>query len=125
MYNESRGHTPDNLIWHGKDYQNVTVCLFVPERDHILEGHSDMLANNFTAIYDTVSSPDSVYESGSHDNRKVFFKDSEKATYSPKFLTKTIVEYNEDQTAGFIVTAMPAKKEGGNVGKQVYPEDNV
>ena len=125
MYDEKVGHTPDNLIWKGKDHKNATVCLFVPERDHILEGHGEIIGNNFTAVYDSVSSPDSVYESGSRDNREVFFKDSEEATYHNRLITKTVVEYNTARTAGFIVTAMPVKKVGGNIGVRTYPENDV
>lgn len=66
-------HTKDNEIWKGKDHENRTVRLYVPERDHILNGH-DIMGNNFTAIYDTVQSPRAVYKSGESDNREFFLK---------------------------------------------------
>ena len=37
---------------------------------------------------------------------------------------KTIVEY-QDKESGFIVSAFVSKKEGGNVGKKIYPEDKL
>lgn len=117
-----RGHTNDNIIWSGKDHNSVTVKLYVNERDHIIESH-EVMENNFTAIYDTVESPDSVYESGDigyRGKRAVFFKRTKNATYFP-LLTKAIVEYNDERTEGFIVTAFPRKKEDGNVGVRTYP----
>lgn len=125
MYDESRGHTCETLIWTGTDHKNATVCLFTPERDHILARHDTPMGNNFTAIYDSVEAPDEVFESGSVDNREVFFKASSCATYYPGLITKTVVEYNPERTEGFIVTAMPVKKVGGNVGVRTYPESNV
>ena len=125
MYDEKRGHTSDSLIWKGIDHKSTTVCLFAPERDHILDGHDVPMGNNFTAIYDSVSSPDSVYKSGEYDNREVFFKLSSEASYFPRFMTKTIVEYDASRTNGFIVTAMPVKKVGGNIGVRTYPEEEL
>ena len=118
MKPENNDHTKKNLIWSGKDHQNITVNLYVKERDHILESHGEMLGNNFTAIYDSVEHPDEVYDSGEFDNRSVFFKKSEEATYYPRFFTKTIVEYNSEGTTGFIVTSMPKEKVGGNIGRR-------
>ena len=125
MSEADRAHTKENLIWQGKDYENKTVSLYVNERDHIINGHeNELIADNFTAIYDSVEDPGSVYEGGNatnaHGNRKVFFKKSEVATYYPRFFTKTIVEYPNDES-GFIVSAFVSKKEGGNVGKKIYP----
>lgn len=118
-------HSKENLIWSGTDYQNRSVSLYVADRDHILDRHGEIMGNNFTAIYDTVENPDSVYESGEFDNREVFFKKSTEATYGQKFLTKAVVEYNENNTSGFIVTSLPTKKEGGNVGQRIYPKDKL
>ena len=125
MAEKDREHSKDNLIWSGKDHRNRTVNLYTKERDHILERHGEIMGNNFTAVYDTVEHPDSVYESGEYDNREVFFKKTTEATYGEKFFTKTIVEYEQSNTSGFIVTALPQKKEGGNVGQRTYPEDDV
>lgn len=128
MSEMDRAHSKENLIWSGQDYQNKTVSLYAAERDHIINGHNDQISENFTAIYDSVESPDSVYEGGvaknNHGVRKVFFKKSAIATYYPKFLTKTVVEYPTDDN-GFIVTAFVTGKEGGNVGRKLYPEEDV
>ena len=118
-----REHTKETLIWSGKDFQSKTVRLYERERDHILDRHGDIMGNNFTAVYDSVEHPDSVYYSGEGDTRKVYFKMSPEATYTPKYYTKTVVEFDEGDTEGFIVTAMPSKKEGGNVGSRIYPEE--
>ena len=69
-----------------------------------------------------MENPDSVYYSAEGESREVFFKMSPEASYTPKFLTKTIVEFDQEKTEGFIVTAMPSKKEGGNIGDRIYPE---
>jgi len=111
-----------DLIWSGKDCFSRDVCLYVQERDHIIARHPDM-NDNFTAIYDTVTSPDSVFESPSHCNREVMYKRAVSATYHP-LITKVIVEYNVPETGtGHIVTAFPNKQVGGNVGKQKYPQE--
>lgn len=120
-----RKHSKENLIWSGKDYKSRTVNLFVYERDHILDRHGEIMGNNFTAVYDTVQDPDAVYNSAEGDDRKVYFKMSPEATYTPRYLTKTIVEFNKEETEGFIVTAMPSKKEGGSVGDKIYPEEGL
>lgn len=126
MDEKSRCHSPETLIWSGVDYKKRPVSMYTYERDHILDGHSVPMADNFTAIYDTIVAPDSVYESGEFDNREVFFKKTAKATYYPNLLTKVIVEYNTPTGSdGYVVTAFPAKKEGGNVGVRVYPESEL
>lgn len=127
MDEKSCYHSRESLIWSDVDYKKRTVSMYTYERDHILEGHSSPMADNFTAIYDTIVAPDSVYESGEFDNREVFFKNSEEATYYPKLLTKVVVEYNNTPMGsdGFVVTAFPTKKEGGNVGVRVYPESEL
>ena len=124
-----RKHTKENLIWQGKDYENKTVSLYVNERDHIINDHeNEPIAHNFTAIYDSVESPESVYEGGeasnAHGDRKVFFKKSAIASYYPDYYTKTIVEYQTEKS-GFIVSAFTSKKEGGNVGKKLYPKEEL
>ena len=123
MVRDLTEHTEANRINTIQDYKSRTVKLFVQERDHIIDHHG-IMSNNFDAIYDSVSNPDSVYKSGSHDTREVFFKNSPYASYSSRFITKTIVEY-DDSNEGFIVTAMPVGKEGGNVGQKLYPEDEL
>ena len=117
-------HSKENLIWTGQDHKGRSVSLFTRERDHIIE-HHDIMGNNFTAVYDSVEDPDSVYDSAEYDNREVFFKKSTIATYSTNFFTKTIVEYEQDNKSGYIVTSMPSKKEGGNVGQRTYPENEI
>ncbi len=117
-------HSKENLIWSGKDHKGRSVSLFTGERDHIIEHHGIMW-NNFTAVYDSVEQPDAVYESGEYDNREVFFKKSSIPTYSTKYYTKTIVEYEKSNDSGYIVTSLPSKKEGGNVGQRTYPENEI
>lgn len=108
-----------DLIWTGKDYQSRWVSLYVQERDHIYNEHCEM-QNNFTALYETITDPDSVYASASHPNREVLFKATQTADYSP-LITKTIVEYDREEVeTGHVVTSFPTRKEGGNVGKQLY-----
>ena len=125
MPNDERAHSKQNRIIEIEDYKGASVSLYTPERDHILEHHDVPMGENFHAIYDSVQSPDSVYESGTHDNREVYFKKWASATYGTKFYTKTIVEYDTDRTVGNIVTAMPSKREGGNVGVRLYPDEEL
>lgn len=65
----------DSLIWQGTDYRSRTVSLYEHERDHILE--HEIMGKNFTAIYETVERPDSVFLSTQNPEREVFFKVSE------------------------------------------------
>ena len=106
MYDVALGHTKESLIWKGEDYMQRTVCLFVPERDHILDGHNQDVANDFTKIYDSVSDPDFVYKSLYDETRDVCFKQTHSENPNPKFYTKTVVEYSGDKTKGVIVTSM-------------------
>lgn len=114
------GRTKEDLIWQGKDYKSRTVSLFVYERDHICE--HEVMQNNFTAIYDTVEMPDSVYESEYDAEREVFFKKTNKATYGSKFYTKVVVAYPEKGGKGYVVSAWPQPDEKGGIGDQIYPE---
>lgn len=111
----------DDLIWVGTDHKNREVVLSVDQRDHIIDNHFAM-SNNFTSIYDTVKSPNSVYKSAEFEDREVFFGKNKGATYETfGMMTKVIVEYVDD--AGRIVTAFPVRKEGGNIDIKIYPED--
>ena len=110
-----------DLIWTGKDYLSRDVSLYVPERDHIANEH-EIMGENFTAIYDTITSPSCVYSSQSHPQcREVMFKTSKLATYYP-LATKVIVDYSGEEGKGNVVTAFPTKQEGGNVGQQLHPK---
>lgn len=110
----------DTLIWSGKDYQSRTVSLFEYDRDHIME--HEIMQDNFTAIYDTIVSPDSVYQSSESEVREVFFKRSKEANYRAGLLTKAVVEYTMEGGDGYVVTAWPQPKETGGIGDQLYPK---
>lgn len=113
--------TKKDEIWSGKDYASRTVTLYVQERDHIAE-HEEMQLN-YTAIYDTIQNPDVVYASKSYpENREVMYKRTNTASYYP-LITATVVEYTRGEVdSGHVVTAFSTKKEGANIGQQLYPE---
>lgn len=85
---------------------------------HVVKNHS-IMGKNKDAIEDTIESPDAVYKSRDYDTRKVFFKESMKATYSTKFKTKVIVDYS-NENHGEIVTAFPAPNEEGGTSDEIY-----
>lgn len=116
--NQSRNK--EDLIWKGKDYQARTVSLYVQERDHIME--HEIVQDNFTAVYDTIESPDTVYQSAESSDREVFFKRSEEATYGKGLLTKAVVEYTMEGGDGFVVSAWPQREEKGGIADKLYPE---
>lgn len=114
-------------IWTETDYAGRKISLYVNERDHIYEGHTEM-RDNFHAIAETIRDPDAVYTSASSPTREVFFGSCASASYSQKgFATKAIVEFDCDKTYedGYIVTAFAKKKEGGNVGNVLYKKSDV
>jgi len=115
-------HTKSTEIWKGKDPENRVVRLYEPERDHIISEH-DIMGQNFTAIYDTIEMPQSIYKSGESDDREVYFKKSKQASYGSRFYTKAVVQFNKEGTEGYIVTAFPHSKEGGNIGERTYPKN--
>lgn len=119
--NDAR-HNKDTEINSVIDPRNRKVKLYVDERDHIIMEHP-VMGRNFTAIYDTIQSPKAIYDSGECDNREVYFKKSELATYGTKYYTKAIVEFDATRKEGYIVTAFPHEKEGGNIGERTYPDD--
>ena len=112
------GRNKKDLIWKTTDYKARAVSLYVQERDHIC--NHQMMQNNFNAVYDTVSSPDSVYASSQNSNREVFFKASAEATYYRSCITKVIVEYPMNGDEGHVVTAFPQKKEEGGINEKLY-----
>lgn len=114
---DGKERTKETLIWSTEDYKSRTVSLYAAERDHIEEHHPNM---DFREIKKCVANPDSVYTSGTSDEREVMFRKPDgKSIY-----TKTVVEYEENGN-GFVVTALPTKKEGGNVGEKLYPESGL
>ena len=116
----------NKIIWETTDYKSRSVVLRSKEKKHILEGHGIMgRKENMSAIKSTVESPDFVYDSAEIPSREVYFSGSAGASYEARNLqTKVIVEHVGSST-GYIVTAFPVNKVGGNIGKKLYPEDDV
>ena len=103
-----------------KDYQgNKVICTTQRWSNHIIANH-EIMKNNKKAVEETVSSPDSVYNSANYPTRKVFFKQSASATYGSTLTTKVIVEYDDSTNEGEIVTAFPAKGERGGISNAVF-----
>lgn len=99
---------------------NKVFCTRKQWYSHIVTNHG-MMARNQEAVKETINSPDNVYKSEEHDNRKVFFKKTATATYGTKFNTKVIVEYTKPGE-GEVVTAFPTKDEKGGIGDVEYPK---
>lgn len=99
---------------------NKVTCSRQQWFGHIVKNHA-IMSQNKEAVEETVNQPDKVYRSEDYENRRVFFKVSSSATYSNRFHTKVIVEYNKT-CAGEIVTAFPTKDVKGGIGDVIYPE---
>lgn len=88
---------------------------------HVIVGHQ-IMKNNKEAVEETITSPDIVFQSGEYDKREVYFKETSSASYSNKFKTKVIVEYDESDV-GEIVTAFPIKDVKGGIGNVIYQKE--
>lgn len=99
------------------DGKNI-ICSSQTWYSHIVNNHSIMYSNK-NAVEETISDPDTVYQSSDYTERKVFFKTSTSASYSPKLKTKVIVEYNSTNS-GEVVTAFPVKDEKGGISNVIY-----
>lgn len=105
------------------DYNgNEVVCSKGQWYSHIVKNHNIMYKNS-DAVEDAITTPDIVYNSDQYDDRKVFFKSSDIATYGKKFKTKVIVEYDSDNN-GEVVTAFPVKEIKGGISDVVFESKN-
>lgn len=105
-------------IFNVTDYNGrQVICSEERWNVHIAAGHK-IMQNNIAAVKDTITEPDSVYESNQTPKREVYFKKSLKPTYKDKFSTKVIVEYENE--VGEVVTAFPQPTESGGIGNVLY-----
>lgn len=104
-------------------FGNNVTCTNSTWYYHIVTNHG-IMSKNISAIVDTINDPDYVYEDKDYDSRKNFLKESTKATYSPKFTTKVVIEYDMNDE-GSVVTAYPINKNSkGGVGAEIYCKQN-
>ena len=84
-----RGDRMGNAI-EEEDYRGrKVICTDRTWNEHIVSGH-EIMKKNKEAVIDTIQNPDSVYVSSTNPSRDVYFKQSNKSTYS--LFTKVIVE---------------------------------
>lgn len=103
------------------NYRGVAVfCTEDRWKNHIVAGHT-IMEENIEAVKDTISDPDSVYESSRNPKREVMFKQSPHSTYN--IYTEVVVEYNSSYSgvvSGEVVTAFPNNAERGGIGNALY-----
>ena len=114
--------------WVCKDPMSVTVTMYEDDfQNHILV-HHPIMGKNESAIKETVSDPDRIYDDKEDMKRRVYLKSSTSATYSKKNLsTKVIIEDTSHVwTDARVVTAFPVRKEGESDVRQIYkrPDEN-
>ena len=106
-----------------EDYRGrKVICTDRTWNEHIVSGH-EIMKKNKEAVIDTIQNPDSVYVSSTNPSRDVYFKQSNKSTYS--LFTKVIVENKLE--IGEIVTAFPTKGQKGGIGNVIYikPKNSI
>ncbi len=111
---------PEGCIWRVSDYKQRTVSLYVNERDHIINNHPDM-GTSFDKIYDSIKTPDAVYQSSQSTIREVYFKSTTSPNPAKPLVIKTIVEY-DNYDDGKIITSFRQPKIGGGISDQLYPK---
>ena len=110
----------DNKVFTVNNYRGEAVfCTKERWENHIVAGHP-IMEENIEAVKDTISDPDSVYESSKIPKREIMFKQSPHSTY--KGFTKAIVEYSSYSgvVSGEVVTAFPKESERGGIGNVLY-----
>lgn len=76
----------------------------------------EIMIDNSEAIKETIEKPDTIFESNEYTNRDVYFAKPLCATYSKYGLyTKVVVEMDETNNSGLIVTAFPSPSMSGNI----------
>lgn len=109
----------DEIRWQQKDYQSGTITLYNEDYRHLIN-HAVMVRNE-EAIKETIKDPDFVERDKNTEDRRVFYRYTEIATYYPKKSTGVIVEYADaTQTDGRVVTAFAARIEGKKDAERVY-----
>lgn len=109
-----------NDIFTVNNYRGESVsCSEEQWKVHISRNHP-IMARNIDAVKDTITDPDTVYESNTNPKREVSFKKSPYSSY--RCLTKVIVEYKSyaGATYGEVVTAFPKETETGGIGNVVH-----
>lgn len=110
----------DNNIFTVNNYRGEAVfCTKERWENHVVAGHP-IMEKNIEAVKDTISDPDSVYESSRNPKREVMFKRSPYSTQ--KIFTEVVVEYSSYSgvVSGELVTAFLNNAERGRIGNVLY-----
>lgn len=108
------------LRWQVSGFESTSITLYQEDYEHLI--NHKIMANNEEAIKETVIEPDVVELDKNSEVRRVFYKETPKATYYPlKKYTGVVVEYADlTRTDGRIVTSFPTKKVGKENATRVY-----
>ena len=94
---------------------NTITCTTQRWDEHILtDSMHTVMQGNEKAVEDTLSNPDSIYQSAHSESRTVYFKKGADSTYSKTLITKVVTEEIGNKTRK-VVTAWPQKKVKGGI----------
>lgn len=102
-----------NVVFTGMSPLGYTVTLVKDDWEHIKNSHQ-IMSNNLSAIEETVSFPAVIYQCNGFANRQAYFAYPE-TTYNNDLVTKVIVEVDDVNNTGEVVTAFPQKGIKGGI----------
>lgn len=103
---------------------NTITCTTARWNEHILtdSGHT-IMGGNEKAVEDTLSNPDSIYQSSQSKSRTVYFKEGARdSTYNDALVTKVITERTGNKTRK-VVSAWPQKSVKGGIADVIYDKE--
>lgn len=109
--------------WKISGYESTCFTLYEEDYQHLIS-HREMVGNE-EAIKETITSPDVVELDKEFELRRVFYKETPKATYYPlSKYTGAVVEYADfSRTDGRVVTAFAVKKVGKNNATRIFDKN--
>lgn len=95
---------------------------------HVLRDSEHLMmssADSIQATKEAIESPVAIFESAQSESRHIYFGKSSIPPYGSGFYTKVAVDVSDLPTyPAEVITAFPAKKISGGIGKELYPDDS-
>lgn len=104
----------DNVVFTATSPLGHQIICTDRNKLHICE--HKIMEQNLKAVENTIINPVAIYKSLDNIKRQVFFSKTP-ATYSP-LITKVVVEVNDKDMTGEVVTAFPKKEIGGGIDEE-------
>ncbi|KXG78306.1 hypothetical protein [Thermotalea metallivorans] len=103
----------------------IISCSTERFNEHIVSGHV-IMRDNLNAIKSTIEEPEVIYKSSQSPIRDVYFSKVPTSSY-PKMYTKVVVQIDDGNMTGEVVSAWPQKDISGGIdsGGIVYVKNKL